>query len=156
MLLERIEIFMSTFLLATMKTGEILILSFIILSSGYFLMGLFSSFAGVFLTFFYVAIGAALFKPIISATIAKCTDDTNSSIGFGIFYMVINIGGLIGPLVASELREISWNYIFIMSSGAMVINMAIVLIFYREPEQQPQAGNFSESVKKVFMNIYLA
>ncbi len=33
---------------------KILILSFIILSSGYFLMGLFSSFAGVFLTFFYV------------------------------------------------------------------------------------------------------
>ena len=135
---------------------KILILSFIILLSGYFLMGLFSSFAGVFLTFFYVAIGAALFKPIISATIAKSTDDSNSSIGFGLFYMVINLGGLIGPLVASELREISWNYIFIMSSGAMVINMAIVLIFYKDPEQQPEMDTFSQSVKKVFLNIYLA
>ncbi len=135
---------------------KILILSFIILSSGYFLMGLFSSFAGVFLTFFYVAIGAALFKPIISATIAKSTDDSNSSVGFGVFYMVINIGGLIGPLVASELREISWNYIFIMSSGAMVINMAIVLIFYRDSEQKSEMETFSQSVKKVFVNIYLA
>ncbi|MCK5464112.1 MAG: MFS transporter, partial [Bacteroidales bacterium] len=135
---------------------KILILSFIILSSGYFLMGLFSSFTGVFLTFFYVAIGAALFKPIISATIAKTTDDSNSSIGFGLFYMVINLGGLIGPLVASELREISWNYIFIMSSGTMVINMAIVLIFYHDPEQKPVMDSFSQSVKKVFVNIYLA
>ena len=135
---------------------KILILSFIILSSGYFLMGLFSSFTGIFLTFFYVAIGAALFKPIISATIAKTTDDSNSSVGFGLFYMVINLGGLIGPLVASELREISWNYIFIMSSGAMVINMAIVLIFYREPEQQMEMETFSQSLKKVFVNIYLA
>jgi POT family proton-dependent oligopeptide transporter len=135
---------------------KILVLAFIILSSGYFLMGLFSSFAGVFLTFFYVAIGAALFKPIISATIAKTTDNSNSSIGFGVFYMVINLGGLIGPLVASKLREISWNYIFIMSSGAMLINMAIVLVFYKEPEQHPEMDTFSQSVKKVFRNIYLA
>ncbi len=135
---------------------KILILSFIILSSGYFLMGLFSSFTGVFLTFFYVAIGAALFKPIISATIAKSTDNSNSSIGFGLFYMVINLGGLIGPLVASELREISWNYIFIMSSATMVINMAIVLIFYKQSEQQLEMETFSQSVKKVFVNIYLA
>lgn len=135
---------------------KILILSFIILSSGYFLMGLFSSFTGIFLTFFYVAIGAALFKPIISATIAKSTDDSNSSVGFGLFYMVINLGGLIGPLVASELREISWNYIFIMSSATMVINMAIVLIFYKQAEQQLEMETFSQSVKKVFVNIYLA
>ena len=135
---------------------KMLILSFIILSSGYFLMGLFSSFAGVFLTFFYVAIGAALFKPIISATIAKTTDDSNSSIGFGVFYMVINLGGLIGPLVASELREVSWNYIFIMSSGAMLVNMAIVLFFYKDPEKSPQIESFSRSIKKVFVNIYLA
>jgi proton-dependent oligopeptide transporter, POT family len=135
---------------------KILILSFIILSSGYFLMGLFSSFTGIFLTFFYVAIGAALFKPIISATIAKSTDDSNSSVGFGVFYMVINLGGLVGPMVASELREISWNYIFIMSSSTMVINMAIVLFFYRDPGQRPEMGTFSQSLKKVFVNIYLA
>lgn len=135
---------------------KILILSFIILSSGYFLMGQFSSFTGVFLTFFYVAIGAALFKPIISATIAKSTDDSNSSVGFGLFYMMINLGGLIGPLVASELREISWNYIFIMSSATMVINMAIVLIFYKDPGQPSERETFSQSLKKVFVNIYLA
>ena len=135
---------------------KMLVLSFIILSSGYFLMGLFSSFAAVFLTFFYVAIGAALFKPIISATIARTTDDANSSVGFGIFYMVINIGGLIGPLVASELREINWQYIFIMSSGAMLVNMAIVLVFYKDPGQPPEMDPFLQSIKKVFINIYMA
>ena len=135
---------------------KMLVLSFIILSSGYFLMGLLSSFTGVFLAFFYVAIGAALFKPIISATIAKTTDDSNSSIGFGFFYMVINIGGLIGPVVASELREINWQYIFIMSSGAMLINMIIVLIFYKDPIQRAKVDPFLQSMRKVFTNIYLA
>jgi POT family proton-dependent oligopeptide transporter len=135
---------------------KMLVLSFIILSSGYFLMGVFSSFAGVFLAFFYVAIGAALFKPIISATIAKTTDDSNSSVGFGIFYMVINIGGLVGPVVASELREISWHYIFIMSSGSILINMLIVLIFYKDPGQRANVDPFLQSMKRVFVNIYLA
>jgi POT family proton-dependent oligopeptide transporter len=143
---------------------RVLVTAFIVLSSGYYLMGLVSSFAGVFLTFFYVAIGAAMFKPIISATIARTTNESNSSVGFGIFYMIINIGGLIGPLVASELREISWNYIFVMSGGAILVNLVIVLFFYREPgraadpEQAAVPGQepFSESIRNAFRNIYLA
>jgi POT family proton-dependent oligopeptide transporter len=155
---------------------RVLVTAFIVLSSGYYLMGLVSSFAGVFLTFFYVAIGAAMFKPIISATIARTTDESNSSVGFGIFYMIINIGGLIGPLVASELREISWNYIFVMSGGAILVNLVIVLFFYREPQREaipgqeaapgqaadpeqvavPEQEPFSEGLRKAFRNIYLA
>ena len=109
---------------------KILFISFIILSTGYFLMGMVTSFAAIFLTFFYVAIGAALFKPIISATISKTTDKNTSSIGFGIFYMVVNIGAMIGPYLASELRELKWQYIFMMSSGIILVNIIILLIFY--------------------------
>ena len=143
---------------------RVLLIAFIILSSGYFIMGMVSSFAGVFLAFFYVAIGAALFKPIISATIARTTDESNSSVGFGIFYMIINIGGLIGPLIASELREISWNYIFYMSSGAILINIIILLLFYREPGENSDGNTgenshaepFMDALRTVFRNIYLA
>ncbi|MFC2113031.1 MFS transporter [Bacteroidota bacterium] len=135
---------------------KVLILAFVILSSGYYFMGQASSFTGVFITFFYVAIGAALFKPIISATIARTTDESNSSVGFGIFYMIINIGGLIGPLIASELREISWTYVFIMSGGAILVNLVIVLLFYKEPERVKNTEPFLEGLKQAFRNIYLA
>ncbi len=135
---------------------RVLIISFLVLSSGYYLMGRVASFTGVFLTFFYVAIGAALFKPIVSATIARTTDESNASVGFGLFYMIINLGGLIGPLVASELRERSWNYIFIMSSSAILLNLVIVTLFYREPGPRPEREPFAQSIRKVFQNIYLA
>ncbi|MFC2081359.1 MFS transporter [Bacteroidota bacterium] len=135
---------------------KVLIIAFLILSSGYFLMGQVSSFSGIFITFFYVAIGAALFKPIISATIAKTTDESNSSVGFGLFYMIINLGGLIGPLIASELREISWSYVFLMSSMAILINLVIVLFFYKEPDRDQYKEPFNESLRKIFYNIYLA
>jgi len=133
---------------------KVLIIAFIILSSGYYLMGQVSSYAFVFITFFYVAIGAALFKPIISATIARTTNEDNASLGFGIFYMIINIGGLVGPLMASELREISWNYIFLMATGSILINLVIVLIFFREPDRQINSDSLLKSLSTIFRNIF--
>lgn len=133
---------------------KVLIVAFVILSSGYYLMGVVSSFAAVFITFFYVAIGAALFKPVISATIAKTTDKSNSSLGFGIFYMMINVGGLIGPVLASELREMNWTYIFIMSSAAIFVNLIIVIFFFKEPEREKNSDSLGKSLKIVFINIY--
>ncbi|MGC9342835.1 MAG: MFS transporter, partial [Bacteroidales bacterium] len=133
---------------------KVLIIAFIILSSGYYLMGVVSSFAAVFMTFFYVAIGAALFKPVISATIAKTTNESNSSLGFGIFYMMINIGGLIGPVLASELREVSWMYMFIMSSAAIFVNLIIVIFFFKEPERVENPDPLGKSLRIVFINIF--
>jgi dipeptide/tripeptide permease len=133
---------------------KVLIIAFLVLSSGYYLMGKVSSFSMVFASFFYVAIGAALFKPIISATIARTTNESNSSLGFGIFYMIVNIGGLAGPLLASELREISWNYVFLMSSGSILINLLIVLLFFREPGRQLNSESLLQSLGTIFKNIF--
>jgi proton-dependent oligopeptide transporter, POT family len=133
---------------------KVLIVAFVILSSGYYLMGQVSSFPFVFLAFFYVAIGAALFKPIITATIARTTNETNSSLGFGIFYMIINIGGFLGPMLASELREISWNYIFLMSSGSILINLIIVTVFFHEPDRQMNSEPLLKSLVTIFRNIF--
>jgi dipeptide/tripeptide permease len=135
---------------------KVLVAAFIILSSGYFLMGLVTSFAAIFITFFYVAIGAALFKPIISATISKTTDENSSSIGFGIFYMVVNIGAMIGPYLASELRELKWQYIFMMSSGIILINLIILLLFYKETDKKESTEPLRKSFRQIFRNIYVA
>jgi dipeptide/tripeptide permease len=135
---------------------RVLFIAFIILSTGYFLMGVVSSFAAIFITFFYVAIGAALFKPIVSATISKTTDENSSSVGFGIFYMVINIGALIGPYLASELRELKWQYIFMMSSGIILLNIIILLIFYKETDHKEITEPLGKSFRQIFKNIYIA
>jgi len=136
---------------------RVLIIAFLILSSGYYLMGKVSSFTAVFIAFFYVAIGAALFKPIISATIAKTTDEKTGSLGFGIFYMMINVGGLIGPFVGSELREINWNYVFLMSSGAILLNLALVLIFYKDPDKNDRVKEpLGLALKNSVLNIWYA
>ena len=131
---------------------KVLLIAYIILSSGYYLMGQVESYSMVFVVFLFVAIGAALFKPVISATIARNTNNTNSSVGFGIFYMIVNIGAFIGPVFASKLRENNWNYVFVMSSGIILINL-ILLIFYKEPKREKNTDSLFNLILNVFKNI---
>ena len=136
---------------------KILIIAYLILGSGYYVMGEVSSYGLVFFTFLWVAIGAALFKPVISATITKTTDDTTSSIGFGIFYMMVNIGGFIGPIFSSKLREeYGWNIIFIMAASAIVVNLLLVIFFYKEPDREKSTESLGTTIKNSLKNIVKA
>jgi dipeptide/tripeptide permease len=133
-----------------------LIVAYIVLATGYFAMGQVSTYASVFAVFLWVALGAGLFKPVVQATVGKTTDETTSSIGFGIFYMIVNIGAFIGPIVASFLRGFSWNYVFIMSSIAILVNLVIVILFFKEPAREKNSDSIGKSIKIVFRNIVTA
>ncbi len=133
-----------------------LVVAYLILASGYFVMGRVESYHIVFLVFLWVALGAGLFKPVIQATIGKTTDGETSSIGFGIFYMIVNIGSFIGPIVASILRGFDWSYLFTMSSIAILVNLVIVLIFFKEPQQEKNSEPLGKAIVTIFKNIRLA
>jgi len=134
-----------------------LILAYFILATGYYMMGTFTGYGAVYFAFLYVGIGASLFKPVISATITKTTNEGNSSIGFGIFYMMVNIGAFLGPLFSSKLRDAyGWKIVFIMSSAAIIVNLLLLLVFYKEPERQKTTESITQSITSAFKNIYIA
>ncbi len=124
-----------------------LVVAYLLLVPGYYLLGQFSSFWGFFGAFMFVAVGAAVFKPVIIATVARTTNSKTAPIGFGIFYMMVNIGGFLGPVVAGVVRGWGWNYVFIMSSVWISLNF-IVVLFYREP-----GGAGEEAHKKSFGQV---
>ena len=132
---------------------KVLIGAFGTLAAGYFAMGQFNSYSGVFLAFLMVALGGAFFKPIIVATVSKTTTKETDTLGFGIFYMIVNIGGFIGPFVASKLRDISWSYVFIMSAAVIIFNL-ILMQFYKEPERENNIikETLGKSLKKLISN----
>lgn len=135
---------------------KVLLLSYIILSTGYLMMGFVQSYTSMFVVFLYVALGAGLFKPVISATIAKTTTEKTASLGFGIFYMIVNIGAFIGPVMASKFRDISWKFPFIIAACAILINFILVLIFYKEPERAKSSESIGRSIIRIFKNIGIA
>lgn len=131
---------------------KVLLSAFVTLAAGYFAMGNFSTYAAVFASFLLIAIGGAMFKPIIVATVSKTTNEKNDTLGFGIFYMIVNIGGFIGPFVASKLRDLDWGYVFIMCTVVILFNL-IILYFYKEPAvEAKEKESLGESLKKVITN----
>ena len=131
---------------------KVFIAAFVTLASGYFAMGLFHAYAPVFIAFLIVAVGGAIFKPVIVGTVSRSTTSGTRTLGFGIFYMIVNIGGFIGPWAASKMRDINWQYVFIMCSAVIVINL-ILLAFFREPkrEQEPKE-TFLQMIRTISLN----
>jgi dipeptide/tripeptide permease len=112
---------------------RMLLVAFSLLATGYFAAGHTSTYAMVFLALLVMATGAGLFKPIISGTIARTTDESNSAFGFGIYYWMINLGAFVAPLIVSVLKGFSWQYVFTASAiytGLMLLPTAFV---YRDP-----------------------
>ncbi len=82
-----------------------LFIAFSVLAAGYTVMGAFPSKATVILGLILIAMGGAFVKPVISGTVKKTSPEGFSKIGFSIFYMVVNIGGFTGKIVAKMLRQ---------------------------------------------------
>ncbi len=131
---------------------RVLLLSFVIYITAFIAFPFFDTFTGVFLIYLYLAFGAALFKPVISATIAKTTDESTSSIGFGIFYMMVNIGAFFGPLVTLLYKQ-NYDQVFYISAGFISLNL-ILLFFYKEPEQEKSEESLSKAIGRIFINIW--
>jgi POT family proton-dependent oligopeptide transporter len=124
---------------------KVLFAAFLILTPAYYLLGQFTSFTTFFFAYMLVALGAGTFKPVIIGTITKTTNDKTSSMGFGIFYMMVNVGGFVGPIVAGIVRAISWEYVFIASAIWISFNFILLSIFYKDPVYV----NESKSQKKL-------
>lgn len=129
-----------------------LIFAFIVMSSGYFLTSFASAYGFIFATLLLMVLGAGFFKPIISGTIARETNESNSTKGFGIFYWSINLGAFIFPLIiVPYLKAISWSYIFIMAAIGTGSMLLVTLFVYKEPKK-PET---TKSIVEVFKNIAL-
>lgn len=77
-----------------------------------------------------VVLGSGILKPNISAMVAELYPEGGArrDAGFTIFYMGVNLGAFIGPLVCSTLGEkINWHYGF----GAAGVGMLLGLIQFR-------------------------
>lgn len=133
-----------------------LIISYLILSSGYLLAGFLTDYSSLFIVFMYIAIGAGLFKPVISATISKTTNKKTASMGFGIFYMIVNVGAFIGPIFASIFRDVSWKFPFIIASAAIAINIILVIVFYKEPLEKRKKEALFKTLTSIVKNILTA
>ena len=114
---------------------KLLIISYLAYLPAILMLIIFKSFSGIALTMLTIGFAAGIFKPLISATIRATTDSTNKTFGYGIFYMMVNLGASAGPLVMGKLRAMSWDYVFYTAAASIAIMLLITIFFYKEPKR---------------------
>ena len=82
------------------------------------------------------ALGIALVKPSVVGTTARASNENVRSIGYSIYYTLVNIGGFAGPYVASWVhRNMSVENVFRVAAVSVFVMFFAVLIFFREPRR---------------------
>jgi len=133
---------------------KMLIISYLAYLPAILMLIIFKSFSGIALTMLTIGFAAGIFKPLISATVRSVTDSSNKTLGFGIFYLMVNFGASFGPLVMGKLRAMSWNYVFYTAAASIFIMLIITIFFYKEPERDLE--NVTLKQKFVDMGVALS
>lgn len=96
---------------------------------GYVLMGTQRTFWPFFAGCLVLAAGTAVFKPPIQGTFVRTLTDRTSGVGWGFFYLVVNVGGFLGPPLAHFLYGISWPMVFFGCAALVSLNLLWLLSY---------------------------
>ena len=128
--------------------------SVLIKVAGYLMMATQREFWPFFIGCCVLALGTAVFKPGVQGTMCQSLTKKNSSVGWGTFYMLVNIGGFLGPPLAHFLYGISWPAVFYGCAGIVSLNL-LMLFTYKDPAPGgEQKGNPFSVIGATIKNIF--
>ncbi|MBU1636956.1 MFS transporter [bacterium] len=97
---------------------------------GFIMMAYMRTFWGFFFGVMVLATGTAFFKPGLQGSLAQNLTKENSSVGWGIFYWIVNVGAFIAHPLAGVLQVgIGWKAVFLGSAGLTACNYLLLLTF---------------------------
>jgi dipeptide/tripeptide permease len=116
-----------------------------------------------------LAAGTAFFKPSIQGSLAHQLTRENSSVGWGIFYWVVNVGAFIGHFLPSLLLGLStllpgllhaephsreaWRNLFLASAGFTCFNLLLLFTFRDVPSGASKTESIGRVLWRTLVNI---
>jgi predicted MFS family arabinose efflux permease len=98
------------------------------------------------------ALGIALVKPSVVGTTARASKENVRSIGYSIYYTVVNVGGALGPFLAGWVHlHLSVDKVFDMAALSVFVMFFAVLLLFKEPRRTGEAQ--TESLGQVARNF---
>jgi POT family proton-dependent oligopeptide transporter len=90
------------------------------------------------------ALGIALVKPCVVGTIARASKENVRSIGYSIYYTLVNIGGAVGPFMASYVHQhMRVENVFLAAALSVFLMFFAVLLFFKEPRRSSSTPTVS-------------
>jgi len=145
-----------------------LMFAYLVMTVGYFLLG---SLAApwmqparqalgdkwlVFAVLMIPALGPAVVKPCVAGTTARASTENVRSIGYSIYYTLVNVGGTLGPIIAWLVREplgLGTAAVFRVSALSVFLMFWVTLLFFREPTRsgEEQVASVAAAIKNMFV-----
>src|SRR5713101_5801226 len=137
-------------------------LAYLILAAAYFLIGSIGASwlapirnavpLGLFVGCILIlpALGISLVKPCVVGTTARASKENVRSIGYSIYYTMVNIGGAAGPYVASWAhRHLGVENVFRVAALSVFAMFFVVLLFFRDPKRKADepAPSFAQTLR---------
>lgn len=138
--------------------------AYLILTISYFLLGSIGSgwmgpvrsavplFWLVLVILMLPALGISMVKPAVVGSTARASKESVRSIGYSIYYTLVNVGGAAGPYVASIAhRHMGVQNVFRISALCVLAMFVAVLLFFREPRLsgESQTASLAKSVRNL-------
>ncbi len=140
--------------------------AFSILALGYFLIGSvgMSAFAGLYggmdrywlllIFLVFTAFGGSFIKPSVLGTVAATSSEETKSLGFAMYYWLVNIGAMLGPTIAYFVRdEIGNEFVYLVSAASCLAMLLVNLTLYKEVAGRTPV--VTESLRKKLANLVL-
>jgi proton-dependent oligopeptide transporter, POT family len=145
-----------------------LMFAYLVMTVGYFLLGSLSApwMQGirqalgdkwlVLAVLMIPALGPAVVKPCVAGTTARASAENVRSIGYSIYYTLVNVGGTLGPIVAWLVRKplgLGIENVFRVSAASVLLMFLVTLIFFEEPVQSGEepVPSVAAAVKNMFV-----
>jgi POT family proton-dependent oligopeptide transporter len=140
--------------------------AYLVLALGYFLLGSLSATwmaplrnalplaVVVQLILCVPALGPAIVKPCVVGTTARASSENVRSLGYSIYYTLVNIGGTLGPIVAFTVRRtIGIENVFRVSAVSVLLMFFGTLFFYKEPDRliEKQVASLGQAFRNMFV-----
>lgn len=102
------------------------------------------------------ALGPGVVKPCVAGTTARASSENVRSIGYSIYYTLVNIGGALGPIVAFLVRkQLGWGVenVFRVAALSVFLMFWMTLLFYREPSRsgEEKVASVYTAIKNMFV-----
>jgi len=100
------------------------------------------------------ALGPAVVKPCVAGTTARTSAENVRSIGYSIYYTLVNIGGAVGPIMAWFVRtRLGIANVFRVSALSVFLMFCVTLVFFREPTRSGE--QHVKSVVAAIKNMFV-
>jgi MFS family permease len=122
--------------------------------AGYLLMAVSREYWPFFAGAMLLATGTALFKPGIQGSLAQNLTKANGSVGWGIFYWLVNVGAMIGPPFAGWLKGLGWAWVFYGCAAIAALNYGMLLTYKEQQSGADTTKTLGAVLVETFTNFF--